>query len=243
LYNLSAQVYNPLAMASATKPSALSALRSQRRAELALARPDTRTALLQAAERQLAKTSLHELSVARILEEAQVSRASFYSYFESKFELAGALLGRVMDEMYELWRPYIERREEDDPQTVFRFALRDAVRLWSENRVIARVMHQYWNSVPEIGDHWLAAMERFTGGVAAELDRDRAAGLAPPGRDSRELAASALWATEQLLFVAGTGASADLPDEDAIVETLSILWWRLLYGSSPEFDRTHERER
>jgi hypothetical protein len=92
-------------------------------------------------------------------------------------------------------------------------------------------MHQYWNSVPEIGNQWLAAMERFTVGVAAELDRDRAAGLAPPGRDSRELAASALWATEQLLFVAGTGASRDLPDEDAIFETLITLWSGLLYGA------------
>ena len=209
-------------------PSANGELRERRRE--ALAKPDTRTALLRATERQLAETPLHDLSVARILGEAQVSRASFYSYFESKYELAATLLATVMEEMYELWRPFIERREDDDPIVVFRAVLRDAVALWSRNRVIARVMHEYWNSVPEIGEQWLAAMERFTAAVAAELDRDRAAGLAEPGRDSRELAASALWATEQLLFVAGTGASPDLRNEEAIFETLIALWSGLLYG-------------
>jgi TetR/AcrR family transcriptional regulator, ethionamide resistance regulator len=216
-------------MSTASKrPSGNSELRDRRRE--ALAKPDTRTALLEATERQLANTPLHDLSVARILDEAQVSRASFYSYFESKYELAAMLLASVMDDMYELWRPFIERREEDDPVVVFRAVLRDAVALWSSNRVIARVMHEYWNSVPEIGEQWLRAMERFTAAVAAELDRDRAAGLARAGRDSRELAAAALWATEQLLFVAGTGASPDLRDEEAIFETLIALWSGLLYG-------------
>jgi AcrR family transcriptional regulator len=217
-------------MSTASKrPSGNSELRDRRRE--ALAKPDTRMALLQATERQLANTPLHDLSVARILDEAQVSRASFYSYFESKYELAAMLLASVMDDMYELWRPFIERREEDDPVVVFRAVLRDAVALWSSNRVIARVMHEYWNSVPEIGEQWLRAMERFTAAVAAELDRDRAAGLAPAGRDTRELAAAALWATEQLLFVAGTGASPDLRDEEAIFETLIALWSGLLYGT------------
>jgi AcrR family transcriptional regulator len=210
------------------RPSGNSELRDRRRE--ALSRPDTRTALLNATERQLASTPLHDLSVARILDEAQVSRASFYSYFESKYDLAAMLLASVMDDMYELWRPFIERREEDDPVVVFRAVLRDAVALWSSNRVIARVMHEYWNSVPEIGEQWLRAMERFTVAVAAELDRDRAAGLAPAGRDSRELAAAALWATEQLLFVAGTGSSPDLRNEEAIFETLIVLWSGLLYG-------------
>ena len=217
------------------RQSANGDLRDRRRD--ALAKPDTRTALLRAAERQLAETPLHDLSVAKILDEAQVSRASFYSYFESKYELAAALLQSVMDDMYELWRPYIERREDDDPPAVvFRAVMRDATELWANNRVIAKVMHQYWNSVPEIGSQWLAAMERFTTGVAAELDRDRAAGLAPAGRDSRELAAAALWAAEQLLFVAGTGASPDLTSEEAILETVISMWTGLLYGRSPSAD-------
>ena len=214
--------------ATSKRQSGNSELRDRRRE--ALDKPDTRTALLQAAERQLAETPLHDLSVARILEDAGVSRASFYSYFESKYELAAALLARVMDDMYELWRPYIERRDEDHPAAVFRTVLRDAVALWSSNRVIGGVMHQYWNSVPEIGAQWLAAMERFTAGIAAELDRDRADGLAPAGRDSREIAAAALWGTEQLLFVAGTGSSPDLRSEEAIFETLIDLWSALLYG-------------
>lgn len=195
-----------------------------------MARPDTRTAILEAVERQLAETNLHQLSVERILDEAQVSRRSFYSYFESKFDAAAALLARVMDEMYEQWRPFIERDEDSDPEAVFRSVLRDAVLLWRDNRAIAQTMHQYWYSVPEIGDQWLAAMDRFTAGVASELDRDREAGLAPPGADSRELAAAGLWATEQLLFVAGTDRSKDLPDEEAIFETLLTIWSGLLYG-------------
>jgi hypothetical protein len=75
-------------------------------------------------------------------------------------------------------------------------------------------------------------MERFTTGVAAGLDRERAAGRAPQGADSRELAATALWATEHLLFVSGTGQSKDLPDEDGMLDTLLTLWAGLLYGGA-----------
>jgi AcrR family transcriptional regulator len=203
-------------------------LREQRRASLG--QPDIREVILQATERQLGESSLHELSVARIIEDAGVSRGSFYSYFESKQEVAAALLARVMEEMYELWLPYIERGEDDDPQAAFRAVLADAVRLWRDHRAVARVMHQYWDSVPEIGDQWLAAVERFTAGVAAELDRDRAARLAPEGRDSRTLAAAALWATEQILFVAGTDKSTDIPGADATFDILIALWSGLLYG-------------
>lgn len=218
-------------MATAER-SAMSVRRERRRAELD--RPDTRTAILEATERQLENSSLHELSVERILEEADVSRGSFYSYFESKYDVAGALLAKVMEEMYELWRPYVERDEDADPEEVLRTVLRNAVTLWSENRPIARLMHEYWHSVPEIGDQWLAAMDRFTTGVAAELDRDRKAGLAPAGGKSREIAAAALWSTEQLLFVGGTDGAADLTGEDAIFETLMSLWTGLLYGRQPK---------
>ena len=211
--------------------SSMSARRERRRAELA--RPDTRTAILEATERQLEDSSLRELSVSRILEDAQVSRGSFYSYFESKYDVAGALLAKVMEGMYELWRPYVEREEDADPEQVLRSVLRNAVIMWRDNRALARLVHEYWHSVPEIGDQWLAAMDRFITGIATELDRDREAGLAPPGGESREIAAAALWSTEQLLFVAGTERAPDLASEEAISETLMAMWTGLLYGRQP----------
>jgi TetR/AcrR family transcriptional regulator, ethionamide resistance regulator len=212
--------------------SAIGRLREQRRAELGRARPDTRTAILDAVGRQLEIAVLHDLSVEQVLADAGVSRRSFYSYFESKYEAAGALVAVLMDEMYDLWTPYLDRSSDEETPVVFRAVLTDAVALWRENRGIARAIHQYWTSVPEIGDHWIASMERFTEGVAAGLDREREAGRAPQGADSRELAATALWATEHLLFVSGTGQSSDLPDEEGMLDPLLTLWAGLMYGGA-----------
>lgn len=208
----------------------MSAVREQRRAGLETPRPDTRSAILGALERILVDTALHEVSVAQILEEAGVSRGAFYSYFESKFEAAGALLAQVMDDVYEQFRPFVDLDPDADPRETLREVLRPSIAMWTSHGAIARTTHQYWNSVPELGHQWLAAMERFTTGVAAAIDRAREAGVVPAGEDSRKIAAAGLWASEQLAFVVNTGSSVDLPDLESTYVSAMNMWTGLLYG-------------
>jgi TetR/AcrR family transcriptional regulator, ethionamide resistance regulator len=194
---------------------------------------DAEATIFAATERLLADVPVHDLSVAQIIEEAGMSRATFYFYFSSKFAVIAGLLASVMQEIFESVTPFVDRDPADDPETALRKSLDQATTVWSEHRVVLRATAQHWHAVPELGALWLDVVDRFTVAVAAELDRERAAGTAPDGPPSRQLAASLLWGTEAILHVAGLGVDDDLPNEKAIVDTLVRMWIGTLYVGGP----------
>ena len=208
--------------------SAMERLRAARRAEreLEFVRPDTRTAILDATERLLAETPLHELTVAEIMEAAEVSRGTFYSYFSSKFEASAALLERTMAEAFDVMRAAIDAVDRPPTQEELRNYLVGSTRLWHEHRAVLRATHENWHAVPELREQWLAAVERFTDALARALSRNGG----DPAPALRRRVASALWATERLEYIADSGVDADVGDEDDLIDTLMDYWAPLLRG-------------
>jgi AcrR family transcriptional regulator len=96
-----------------------------------------RATLLEATERLLADRALGDLAVADILKEAEVSRATFYFYFESKHAILAALLERIVDDLHEATLPYFERGE-TPPEQALRDAHRGLLALWREHAVVMR---------------------------------------------------------------------------------------------------------
>jgi hypothetical protein len=95
---------------------------------------------------------------------------------------------------------------------------------------VLRALHEHWAVVPEFSAAWRDIFDRFTDAIATSIDRDREAGLAPAGPDSRQLAAMLLLSTDQCMYIAGLGADEDLPHERAVVAPLLILWLGCVYG-------------
>lgn len=223
----------------ATSESASAQLRERRRLEreLALVKPDSRSLILQATERLLERMPLHELSVSKVMDEAEVSRGTFYSYFSSKFEVAAALLAETMREMFEVLAPVIAQVEGLPTAEQLEGVLRDSIALWCEHRAILRATHENWHAVPELRALWLGVVDRFTDALAGELEREQRAGLFPAGRDHRQRVAAVLWSTEHLLYVAGSDVGADLPGEESLVDTLIDLWSGVLYPGMPQMRR------
>src|SRR4051794_20816602 len=85
---------------------------------------DAEATIFAATERLLATVPLHDVTVADIIREAGVSRATFYFYFSSKFAVVAALLASVMNEIFESVR--VEREPGDDPETALRKGLENA---------------------------------------------------------------------------------------------------------------------
>jgi AcrR family transcriptional regulator len=191
---------------------------------------ETETAIFEATERLLEEVPLHDLSVAQIIAAAGISRATFYFYFSSKFAVVSGLLARVTDELFDVIRPFTERREDVPPRQALAESLSASVKLWGVHRAPLRAVHEHWNTTDELRELWLGVVTRFTEAIAEEIDRQRAAGLARPGVDSRRLAASMLWATQSCLYVAALGVDRHLPDEDAALAPLMALWSGALYG-------------
>jgi TetR/AcrR family transcriptional regulator, ethionamide resistance regulator len=192
---------------------------------------DTELAIFAATERLLAKVPLHDISVAQIIEEAGVARATFYFYFSSKYAVVAGLLAQVMDEIYEVVEPFRARTADEAPDAALRRSLEAATVVWGSHRAAVRATVEHWHAIPELHALWLGVVQRFTEAVATEIDRQRREGLAPPGVDSRQLAAGLIWSTERILYIGGLGVDDNLPTEKDTVDLLMALWLGVLYGA------------
>ena len=194
---------------------------------------DLRQEILEATERLLETTPLAELNVSHILAEAGVARATFYVYFTNKYGPLVVLLQRVMDEIFQTMEAFTDRGEapEGSGAPVLEKSLVGAVELFRDHRMVLRATVEHWHEVPELKAIWLGIIERFTDAVAAEIDRERAAGHAPAGGlPSRELAALLCWGSERCMYVAGLGVDDDLPNEDEAMRALQAFWSYTVYG-------------
>jgi TetR/AcrR family transcriptional regulator, ethionamide resistance regulator len=190
---------------------------------------EAETTILDAAERLLAEVPLHELSVAQIIAEAKISRATFYFYFSSKFAVLTALVARVMDELLDasLAFPITSGQE---PAQLLERRVEAATRVWGEHRAVLRATVENWNVFPELRELWLGVMERLTDGIAREIEHERRVGNAPPGPDGRQLAAVLAWSIERCLYVSGLGVHEFMADEKQAVTAITRLWVTAAYG-------------
>jgi AcrR family transcriptional regulator len=190
---------------------------------------EAETTILDAAERLLAEVPLHELSVAQIITEAKISRATFYFYFSSKFAVLTALVARVMDELLEASLAFRITADEK-PARLLERRVEAATAVWTEHRAVLRATVENWNAFPELRTLWLGVMERLTEGIAREIDHERAAGTAVPGPDTRQLAAVLAWAIARCLYVAGLGVHDFMASEKETVTAITRLWVTAAYG-------------
>jgi AcrR family transcriptional regulator len=188
------------------------------------------TAIFEATEKLLAEYSLRDLSVAQIIAEAGLSRATFYFYFGSKYSVAASLLARITDETFELVQPYVSGDRTAPPGELLARSLQAAVDIWERHRPTLRATMEHWSTNEEIGRQWIAGVELFTTAAAEQIERHRKAGLAPEGPDARKLAAALVWGTQHCLYAAGLGVDGDLEGEQEAFEPLMTMWTRAIYG-------------
>jgi AcrR family transcriptional regulator len=209
---------------------ALKLVRNGDRPRMPSGTSDVEVAILEATERLLETIPFRDLSVAQIIKEAGISRASFYHYFSSKFAVITSLMAVVMAQMAEVVSVYVDRKDEVPPREALRESIINGARLWDDHRMVLRAVHEHWNAVPELREMWLRVNEGFKVGIAAEIERERASGMAPKGVPSRQLASMLVWSSGQLMFLAGLGVDEDLPSEKALIEPLASMWLGAIFG-------------
>lgn len=193
---------------------------------------ETEIAIFDATERLLAERPLNELSVAQIINAAGISRATFYFYFSSKFAVLAGLVAGVSDEIYDVVRPFVRCPQESlPPEQALREGLTAAVHLWQRHAPALRAIHEHWNDTEQLRELWTGVVARFVAATAEELEQQRQAGLAQHEGDSTLVASTLIWSTERCLYVAGMGVDPNLPDEQAALDALLILWRSTLYGA------------
>jgi AcrR family transcriptional regulator len=195
---------------------------------------DIEQSVCDATERLLSTHRFADLSVADILGEAGVSRASFYFYFASKYALLSAVSERAVDEVYAVTQTWLHRAESEPPLDALRTAMRGAVSRWSAHGPVLRAIVESSPSAPEIDAQWKRLIARFTAAAAEQIERERAAGVAPAGVDAHALGTMLTWMTERALYLMVSSGEPGFADADVLVETLAGVWWRAIYGAEPD---------
>ncbi|MGW0039437.1 TetR/AcrR family transcriptional regulator [Gordonia sp. NPDC003376] len=188
--------------------------------------PDTAQGILDAMRELLSEYTLAELSVAKILERAGISRASFYFYFRSKEDAFVVLFREAARDVVGGFASF-DDTDRDDPA-----ALLGQVGVWLDLRqfgaVIRNAVH-IWPRMPELRSEYLAAMNSMESILEAVLSADRARGASPAGPPVPQYAATILWTIERAVAGALAG-EAHLQDLDTVTELVGRFLSAALYG-------------
>jgi AcrR family transcriptional regulator len=192
---------------------------------------DLRAMIIAATERLLEQRRLEEITVLDVIEEARVSRASFYIYFESKYAPVAALAEELADQIYDLhWAPFFGGSESP---TLANYTdhWRKTVAVWGEHKAVLVAAAAAWRADPAAIEGWHALWTRYVTLNREFIARARASGMAPPGPDADALAAALTWMGENALYLAFTGSSPELTDDDRLAEIHALIWHRAIFGS------------
>jgi TetR/AcrR family transcriptional regulator, ethionamide resistance regulator len=192
-------------------------------------RPRTYAAVLEATSGLLATTSLADLSVAQILDAADVGRTSFYEHFASKDDVVVKLMAGLADDVARELEPMFERGERS-PDDAFRLGLTNLVDAATRYAPLVVAVSEEWPAIPELRDIWFAMLGDFTARLGRLIERERAAGVAPEGADAQALAASLVWTAERSFHVAMSGSHPTLRDGGVLVDPLVQLFVGSIYG-------------
>jgi TetR/AcrR family transcriptional regulator, ethionamide resistance regulator len=188
----------------------------------------TSQAILDTAERLLAKRSLREIGIDELTAGAGVSRSTFYFHFESRDAVLYALSERVLREIYASGIVWFRRRDET-PSAAVRRALTATVALWRKHGPVLRASVRGRETDSRLADLWEQVARRFMRSTAVQIESERRAGLALPGPPSaKTLARVLVLMNENTCYHQSMAARSDKWDAD-VVDALTTIWLRTIY--------------
>lgn len=188
-------------------------------------RGDQRRAdLLRALHIQLQTQPFDQINIADISADAGVSRSAFYFYFTDKAAAVAALAADMHAETTAATDLLFVRSA--SPRERITGSIRATFAAWARHRHVFRAILAARQHNPEVREVWDAARASLVAPIAAMIDEDRDAGIAPPGPDSVTLATVLLELNERSLEQLGVGTG---PGADERINTLVEVWFRAIY--------------
>ncbi|HZP16063.1 MAG TPA: TetR family transcriptional regulator [Nocardioides sp.] len=191
-------------------------------------RDDIRGRLLAAVERIIeAGGSYAEITVERLVVEAEISRSTFYAYFQDKAGLLQALVGQVLDEMWAAAEAWISLPPQADRLAV-RAAMVGVVEAYRRHRVVMIAAADGAASTPSMRSQYEALMSLTVARIAEHVRSGQRAGYVRPDIDAAHAATLLTWGTERGLYkLVGSSGSDDVARAG---RALADLVWNLLYA-------------
>jgi hypothetical protein len=120
--------------------------------------------IIESATEEMARVPLNEVSINRIIQGADISRGSFYQYFEDKNDLIGEVLCGFKDSVFEEVKEFLSSKSKD----IFELFIHifEVIMLFSENDRQQKIIRNFFNSVKNDSE--------FFGKITGKDDLDRA---------------------------------------------------------------------
>jgi AcrR family transcriptional regulator len=189
----------------------------------------TAQAILDTAERLLAKRSLREIGIDELAAGAGVSRSTFYFHFESRDDVLYTLSERLIGEIYAEALVWF-RRTDEEPIAAVRRALTRMVELWRAHGPVLRASVRGRETDPRLAELWQGIARRFMRSTAVQIESERNLGLAMPGPPSARALARVLIVMNESTCYQQTLMKPSAEWDAELVETLTHMWVRAIYG-------------
>jgi len=186
---------------------------------------ETRDKLLRVARDVFEEDGFDGASISRIVEGANVSRGTFYLYFESKEDIFRTLAEAVLSQVVELQQP----PRSADPLDTLRSAIAAFVTYYRERARLMAVLEQ----VATHDESFRVLRRDMRRGVAEGAKRFIASlqrkGVVPATVDPRYAATALTGMVDRFVYV-WLVLEEDFDDE-AVVENLATLWYQAIGGT------------
>ena len=117
---------------------------------------------------------------------------------------------------------------------MIRRALADNLALWRERGPILRALYDMRNGDPENAALWRGIARRYVDATAAQIEREREAGLAYPAPPEARQLAAALTGMNLRAFYDASHRSPSPQGDRELVQTLATVWLRTVYRPTSE---------
>jgi len=202
----------------------------------------TKNRLKSAARRKLAKHGYHGMRVEDVTKAANVSKGTFYLYFENKRAITLEVMSELLSEG---WQETSASRSHDDPFHEILDPTAAYVRAVLQNAGLIRALLQFTHEDPEASRLWSDTTQRWLVRVSRKIDRRVGEGSTDAA--TRTVVAFAMnWMVDgvlqSLLARDDSHLSEAVQSPDQLAETLSVLWYRAVYGEDPDpehLERSH----
>ena len=180
--------------------------------------------IIDAVEQFLRKRPFRELQVIDLMAATRLRRASFYHYFKDRHDLIVRLVKKLSDElatMNDIWF-----LSSDDPIADLNTGYQQIGQFWGKHGPVLRAIADAATHDPKVEKAYSTLLKRFISGSAARIRLDIERGLIAPLNAEATAEALIMMSERVLNLKLGRGSG----DWEPVVNALSTIWQRVLYG-------------
>lgn len=195
-------------------------------------RPATAAArILEATERLLEQGERFvELPVERVLDEANVSRSSFYAHFADKSALLLAMAESTLTELSAKGESWWQAPHSENPQAAADTVL-DIIRIYRMHAPLITAISDAVAYDQTIRELWRVRREALAAGAASAIRQDQQQGLVPADLDVERTASLVTLLVDQAVI--DHIQHGNRRDDRKVADAVARMGWLAYYGEPP----------